>query len=281
MHLPYRLHSREKTLELGTRTAIVGIVNITPDSFYDGGSYLEPGHAVDHALKLAAEGADVLDFGGQSTRPKSESVGAQEELRRVLPALKAVRSMTDTWISIDTYRSEVAHACLEEGADIINDVSSFRMDPVMPAVIAKHNVPAICMHFLDSLHPMPANPQYKDLFTEILAFFEETFKIAERAGIPHNQIVVDPGIGFGKNLEHNLQIIRNLSFLEPLGCAILAGPSRKSFLGKMTGLPAEERLEGTAAAAAVCLQQGAHFLRVHDVRFFRRFCDVFDQLQQR
>lgn len=256
----------------------MGIVNVTPDSFYDGGRYSSSDSAIEHALQLVDEGADMLDIGGQSTRPASQPIGVEEESGRVLPVLKALRSRTNHWISIDTYRSEVARRALEEGADMINDVSSFREDPNMPATIALYQVPVICMHFLKSIHPMPAQPEYQDLFGEIRNFFEETFRIAAKHHLNPNQIVVDPGIGFGKTLDHNLALMKNLSFLQIFGCPILAGPSRKSFIEKLTGLPASERLEGTAAAAGVCIQQGAHILRIHDVRFFRRYCDVLDAL---
>ena len=256
----------------------MGVVNVTPDSFYDGGRYLDSGTAIRHSLQLIEEGADILDIGGQSTRPGSQPVGTEEELSRILPILRTVRSASQVWISIDTYRSEVARQALEEGADIINDVSSFREDPKMPEIISRYGVPVICMHFLQSIHPMPSNPEYNDLFAEILSFFHKTFDLSAAHQIHKDQIIVDPGIGFGKKLEHNLSIVRNLSFLQELGCPILAGPSRKSFIEKITGLPAEERLEGTAAAAGICVQQGAQILRVHDVRFFRRFCDVLDQL---
>ncbi|MCI0603908.1 dihydropteroate synthase [bacterium] len=278
MRPSFTLYSRNKTLSLGKRTAIMGVVNATPDSFYDGGRYLDENAAVRHALQLIDEGADLLDIGGQSTRPGSEPVGIEEECRRVLPILKTLRSRSDVWISIDTYRSEVAKRCLEDGADLINDVSSFREDPAMPDIITQYKVPVICMHFLKSIHPMPAEPEYSDLFSEILDFFRETFRIAEQQDVQRDQMIVDPGIGFGKKLDHNLNIIRNLSFLKELGAPILVGPSRKSFIEKITGLPASERLEGTAAAAGVCVQQGAHILRVHDVRFFRRYCDVLDAL---
>lgn len=257
----------------------MGIVNVTPDSFYDGGRHHDPHAAIEHGLRLAEEGADIIDVGGQSTRPAAQPVGVEEESSRVLPVLQGIRSRrSDVWISVDTYRGEVAKRALEEGADLINDVSSFRHDLQMPEIVARYKVPVVCMHFLDSIHPMPANPEYTDLFGDIVRFFEETFRIAEHGGVQREQIVVDPGIGFGKKLEHNLKIIRNLSFLQELGCPVLAGPSRKSFIERITGLPSSERLEGTAAAAAVCVQQGAHLLRVHDVRFFRRFCDVLDEL---
>jgi dihydropteroate synthase len=256
----------------------MGVVNVTPDSFYDGGRYFDSNVAVAHALRLVQEGADLVDIGGQSTRPGSEPVGIEEECRRILPILEAVKSRANVWISIDTYRSEVAKRCLEQGADLINDVSSFREDPEMPRVVAHYKVPVICMHFLTSIHPMPANPEYTDLFSEILDFFKETFRIAGEQNVSSDQMILDPGIGFGKKLHHNLNIIRNLSFLKELGTPILAGPSRKSFIEKITGLPASERLEGTAAAAGVCIQQGAHILRVHDVQFFRRYCDVLDAI---
>jgi dihydropteroate synthase len=278
MRQHFTLHSREKMLTLGKRTAIMGVVNVTPDSFYDGGKYFDRNSAIEHALRLAEEGADILDIGGQSTRPGSQPVGIEEEISRVLPIVQAVRPRSKIWISIDTYHSEVATRMLEEGADLINDVSSFREDPQMPLVIARYNVPVVCMHFLRSIHPMPANPEYADLFVEIIQFFRETLRVAQQNGVTRQQIILDPGIGFGKTLEHNLKVIKNLSFLQELGCPILAGPSRKSFIEKITGLAAKDRLEGTAAVAGVCLQQGAHILRVHDVRFFRRYCDVLDAL---
>jgi len=249
-------------------------VNTTPDSFYDGGRY-DP---LAHGFQLIEEGADILDIGGQSTRPGAQPIGDEEELRRVLPVLRDIRKQSNVWISIDTYRAEVANQCLNEGADMINDVSSFREDFTLAQVVVKHDVPVVCMHFLKSIHPMPADPHYDNLFADIKTFFYETFLIAEKAGCSKEQIILDPGIGFGKKLEHNLKIIRELSFLQEFGCPILAGPSRKSFIGKIGGLPPEERLEGTAAAAGVCIAQGAHILRVHDVQFFRRYCDVLDAI---
>jgi len=256
----------------------MGIVNVTPDSFYDGGQHFTPDAATEHAKRLIDEEADILDFGGQSTRPGSQPVGVEEELNRVLPVLSAIRKNCNLWIAVDTYRSEVARICLEEGADMINDVSSFRLDPEMPAVVAEYDVPVVCMHFKDSIHPMPADPQYQDLFGEILSFFRKTILIAEQAGIGLEKIIVDPGIGFGKQLGHNLSIISGLSFLNELKRPVLTGPSRKSFIGKLTGLPAEDRLEGTAAAVGACVQNGAHIIRVHDAGYFRRYCDVLDAI---
>ncbi len=256
----------------------MGIVNITPDSFYDSGRHFSPDAAIEHARRLIEEEADILDFGAQSTRPGSQPVGAQEEMERILPVISEIRKDSKIWISIDTYRSEVARACLQEGADMINDVSSFRLDSEMPAVVAEYDVPVVCMHFKDSIHPMPADPQYQDLFGEILSFFRETFFTAKKAGIKREQIIVDPGIGFGKQLDHNLRILNGLSFLNELDRPVLTGPSRKSFIGKLTGLAAEDRLEGTAAAVGACVQNGAHIIRVHDAGYFRRYCDVLDAI---
>lgn len=256
----------------------MGILNVTPDSFYDGGRYFSSDAAAAHAAKLVEDGADILDMGAQSTRPGSVPIGAEEELKRILPVLKTIRPKTNVWISIDTYRSEVAQVCLAEGADMINDVSSFRMDDNMPRLLAETGAPVVCMHFLESLHPMPANPHYQNLFEDIRQFFRETFRLARRAGMKDEQIFLDPGIGFGKTLEHNVKIIRGLSFLLEFGRPVLAGPSRKSFIGKITGLPADARLEGTAAAVAICILQGSHIIRVHDVVFFRRFCNMLDLL---
>lgn len=278
MRKHFLLKSGSKELPLGSRTCIMGVLNVTPDSFYDGGKFFSPDLAISQAEKLIEEGSDILDLGGQSTRPGSEPVGVEEELRRILPILRAIRKHTDKWISIDTYRSDVADVCLQEGADMINDVSSFHVDPKMAGLVAGKGVPVVCMHFLQSIHPMPSDPEYQDLFGEISEFFQQTFRMAEEAGIGKDQIILDPGIGFGKKLEHNLEIMRNLSFLEKFGRPILVGPSRKSFIQKITGLSPENRLEGTAAAVGVCILQGAHIIRVHDVRFFRRYCDVLDQL---
>lgn len=276
MRAHFRLQSRAKTLELGQRTAIMGILNVTPDSFYDGGVYFSTAGAVAHGLKLLEQGADILDIGGQSTRPQSQPVGADEELNRVIPVLRQLRQKTDSWISVDTYRSDVARVCLDEGADLINDVSAFRMDPAMPAVISHAGVPAVCMHFLESIHPMPKDPHYRDLLADIHEYFTQTIRIAADHGINKDRLVLDPGIGFGKKLEHNLQIMNQLPFLSDLGCAVLVGPSRKSFISKITGQDPENRLEGTAAAIGICVQNGAHIIRVHDVAFFRAYCDVLD-----
>lgn len=256
----------------------MGVLNLTPDSFYDGGAHVQESEAIRHAEKLIQEGTDILDMGGQSTRRGAQPIGTEEELKRILPVLSSIRKKTNTWISVDTYRSDVAKICLEEGADMINDVSSFRMDPQMAALIGKTGVPVVCMHFLDSIHPMPAQPVYQDLLGEILAFFRQTLQTSESAGIRPEQIIIDPGIGFGKRLEHNLKIMRELNFLNELGKPVLVGPSRKSFIGKITGQSAEDRLEGTAAVVGFCVERGAHIVRVHDAGFFRNYCNVLDRL---
>lgn len=278
MRRTFLLRSRDKSLPLGKKTCIMGVLNLTPDSFYDGGAHVQENEAIRHAEKLIQEGADILDMGGQSTRPGAEPIGAEEELRRILPVLSSIRKRTNIWISVDTYRSGVAKICLEEGADMINDVSSFRMDSEMAALIGKTGVPVVCMHYLDSIHPMPEQPEYRDLLGEILTFFRQTLQTAESAGIRPEQIIIDPGIGFGKRLDHNLKIMRELNFLNELGKPVLVGPSRKSFIGKITGQSAEDRLEGTAAAVGFCVERGAHIIRVHDVGFFRNYCNVLDRL---
>jgi dihydropteroate synthase len=278
MRRTFLLQSGEKKLPLGRKTCIMAVLNITPDSFSDGGNFFDPGIAVAHAEKLLQDRADILDIGGQSTRPGAQPVGAEEELRRILPILSAIRKISNAWISIDTYRAKVARVCLEEGADMINDVSSFRMDPEMAPLIASRQVPVVCMHFLKSIHPMPSNPEYQDLFREILLFFRETLGVADSAGIKRDQIIVDPGIGFGKALDHNLRIMKELNFLNELERPILVGPSRKSFIEKITGQRADDRLEGTAAAVGCCVLQGAHVIRVHDAEFFRPYCDVLDSI---
>jgi dihydropteroate synthase len=280
MRRNFLLRSRDKTLELGRKTRVMGILNVTPDSFYDGGRHFEEKDSIQHAEQLIREEVDIIDMGGQSTRPGSQPVGVQEELKRILPVLSSLRKKTDRWISIDTYRSEVARICLEEGADMINDVSSFRMDSQMASFIAKSGVPVVCMHFLDSIHPMPVNPSYQNLLGDILQFFRETFQMAESAGIQPDQMIVDPGIGFGKSLDHNLKIMKELYFLKELDKPVLVGPSRKSFLGKITGQDVENRLEGTAAAVGFCVERGAHIVRVHDAGFFRHYCDVLDKLME-
>ncbi|MGH8104134.1 MAG: dihydropteroate synthase [bacterium] len=255
------------------RTYVMGIVNVTPDSFYDGGRYTEPQTAVEHGLMLINEGADILDIGGESTRPKgpygegAQTLPAQEELRRVIPVIEGIRKRSRVPISIDTYKSEVAATALDAGADMINDVSGLQMDPRMPEVAARHAAPVVINHMKGTPQNMQQNPEYGDLIGEITGFFRDKFRILAEAGVPRERIIVDPGLGFGKSFQHNLEVIHRLKEFQSLGCPVLVGPSRKSFVGHYAGdLPPVERLEGTIAAAVLCTLNGANILRVHDVK---------------
>ena len=243
----------------------MGILNITPDSFSDGGLYFDKARASAQGLMLIEEGADILDLGGESSRPGSDPISAEEEIRRVIPVIAAIRKESDVLISIDTTKMEVARAALEAGADIINDISAFRFEPEMLTFAQEKEVPVIFMHMLGMPKTMQANPFYKDVLKEVRAFLKERVATAKSMGIKKENIFIDPGIGFGKRLEDNFSIIKNLKFLEDIDQPILIGISRKSFIGNILNLPASERIEGTIAAAILSVLNGAHILRVHDV----------------
>ncbi len=263
----------------------MGILNVTPDSFSDGGLYLDPERAVEHALKMVQDGADFVDVGGESTRPRGKSygkgaepVGAEEELRRVLPVICRLAAESDIPISIDTYKSVVAREACAAGASIVNDISAFHSDPAMPRTVASAGATAILMHMRGTPQSMQADPVYADLFGEISAFLAEALARGIEAGVP--QMIVDPGIGFGKTVEHNLRILKDISEFRSLGYPLLVGPSRKSFIGTVLGLPLEERLEGTIAAAVAAAMAGAHIVRVHDVREVVRAMKVSDAIRK-
>jgi len=259
----------------------MGVVNVTPDSFADGGLFFDHDAAVSQALALAAAGADILDIGGESTRPFAEPVTLEEELRRVLPVIERVRGETSLPISIDTYKSQVARAALAAGANIINDISALRFDPDVVHLAREAHVPVILMHMLGTPRDMQSNPQYDDLLGEIRAFFQERLDFAFNHGLPQELLVLDPGIGFGKTFQHNLAILNNLDAFLDLGCPLLIGPSRKAFLGHVLGgLPPAERDVGTLAALAVAVQRGAHILRVHNADFARQFFTVLSAIGQ-
>jgi dihydropteroate synthase len=258
-----------KTLELGRRALIMGILNITPDSFSDGGQFADHERAIARAFELISAGADILDVGGESTRPGSNPVPLSVELERVIPIIRAVRERSDIPISIDTNKSEVALQSLAAGADIINDVSSLRFDPDMAQVAARSRAPVILMHMLGAPRTMQINPVYESVISEIIAFLEERMKFAVQNGIERSQIIVDPGIGFGKTVTHNLNIIRDLDSFSCMDRPILLGASRKRFIGKILGRPEGEREMGTALVNAFGIAAGAHILRVHDVAYHR------------
>jgi dihydropteroate synthase len=263
------------------RPLVMGVINVTPDSFADGGLFFDHDAAVNHALALAAAGADILDLGGESTRPFSEPTPLEEELRRVLPVIEQVRAQTAIPISIDTYKSQVARAALEAGANIINDISSLRFDPHMIHLAREYGVPVILMHMQGTPREMQANPHYDDLLGELRAFFSERLDFALAHGLSRDLLVLDPGIGFGKTSQHNLEILNNLDAFLDLGCPLLIGPSRKAFLGHLLGgLPPAERDVGTLAALAIAVQRGAHIVRVHNVAYAKQFFTVLNAISQ-
>lgn len=268
------LEARGKRFFLGSRTWLMGILNVTPDSFSDGGLFLDRERAVRRGLELAADGADIIDVGGESTRPGSLPVPEAEELGRVIPVIKELRPRTEALLSVDTSKAAVAAAAVEAGADIINDVSALRADPAMAGVVAASGAGLVIMHMKGTPRTMQLNPEYDDVLAEVRDFLEARIEAAESAGIPRERIIVDPGIGFGKNLEHNLDLIACLDRLREVGRPLLMGISRKSFLGRILGLPPEERLEGTIAVSVLCVLKGADILRVHDVKQVARAVKV-------
>ncbi len=263
------------------RPLIMGVINVTPDSFADGGLFFDHDAAVNHALALAAAGADILDLGGESTRPFSEPTPLDEELRRVLPVIEQVRAQTPIPISIDTYKSQVARAALDAGANIINDISALRFDAHMVHLAREYGAPVILMHMQGTPKEMQANPHYDDLIGELRAFFSERLEFAQAHGLSRELLVLDPGIGFGKTFHHNMEILNNLDAFLDLGCPILIGPSRKAFLGHLLGgLPPAERDVGTLAALAVAVQRGAHIIRVHNAAYAKQFFTVLNAISQ-
>jgi len=247
-----------------TRPAVMGILNITPDSFSDGGVFLSPQKAVAQALRMAEEGAAIIDIGGESTRPGAQPVTAREEIDRVVPVISAVRDKTILPVSIDTSKPEVMRAAVAAGAGFINDVRALRGEGALEAA-AELNVPVCLMHMLGEPRTMQDDPRYADVVGEVRDFLRERRDACMNAGIPAARIVIDPGFGFGKTLEHNLELLRGLKKLQSLGAPILAGLSRKSMIGKALGLPVERRLHASVALAVMAVQNGARIVRVHDV----------------
>ncbi len=262
------------------RPLVMGILNVTPDSFFDGGRHANTVAAVEHALEMVHDGADIIDVGGESSRPGAAPIPAEVELSRVLPVIAGIKERADALISVDTTKARVAREALAAGAGIVNDISALRFDPGMAGVIADAGAFVVLMHMRGTPRTMQENPIYADPVAEIKAFFVDRMEAAVRAGIPESRIILDPGIGFGKRLEHNLAIIRGIrSFLE-LGAPILIGLSRKSFLGEILDLPPEERLVGTIAANAVAVRNGADIIRVHDVKEGRQTAEVARRLRE-
>ena len=264
-HAQYRLAAKGRDIACRTRPLIMGVVNVTADSFYDGGRYLMPERAIAHAMELVEQGADLLDIGGESTRPGSHSVSEEEELDRVLPVVRELARLVSIPISVDTTKSRVAQCALDQGASIINDVSAMRQDPAMASVIARSGAAVVLMHMQGTPQTMQLAPRYSNVITEVVQFFEERIQVAINAGIARINIMLDPGFGFGKLVFHNLELLRGLSSLLILERPLLVGLSRKAFIGKIVEKSVEHREWGTAAAVALAVDRGARIIRVHDV----------------
>ena len=264
-------------LKLSERTHIMGVLNVTPDSFSDGGLYIDKNEAVDRALTMVEEGVDIIDVGGESTRPGAKPVPLNEELKRVIPVIDAIAPEIKVPVSIDTYKSEVAEEAISAGASMVNEISGLRFDEKMGKVLSNADIPVVIMHIKGTPRDMQVNPQYTDLIGEIKEYLDRQTEFAQKNGI--DKTIIDPGIGFGKKHEDNLVILKRLDEFKSIRRPILVGPSRKSFIGYVLDLPVEERLEGTLAACAVAILNGANILRVHDVRETVRVTRLVDAVR--
>jgi dihydropteroate synthase len=270
----WRLRSRE--IELPRRPLLMGIVNVTPDSFSDGGRFFDASAAIAHGLRLAAEGADFLDIGGESTRPRAEQVSEDEELRRVLPVIEQLAREVTIPLSIDTSKANVARAAIEAGAEIINDVTGLEGDAAMIGVAAEMGVAVCVMHMQGTPRTMQDNPTYRDVVAEVGEYLARQRDALVAAGLSADRICLDPGLGFGKTTEHNLKLMANCQAFHALGCPLLLGPSRKSFLGKIIGDTLADRTSATIGAALSLARQGVQIIRLHDVRPVREALLAFD-----
>jgi len=275
----FRLRLPSRTLVLGERTLLMGVVNVTPDSFSGDGLHLDTEAAVTRAFEMERDGADILDIGGESTRPGAEWLAADEELHRVIPVLNMLRGRLKIPISIDTNKSEVAEAASEAGAEIINDVTALQRDPRIAEVARRRKLPLILMHMRGEPRTMQTQPFARDAMHHVTQSLKKAAALATRKGVPKSQLVLDPGIGFGKSFAQNYELIARLPELARLGFPILVGPSRKGFIGRtLGGIPENERAFGTAAAVTACILHGAHIVRVHDVREMAQVARVADML---
>jgi len=283
----YQMVWGDHRLTLGPRTLVMGIVNVTPDSFSDGGRFLARDDAIAQGLRLMDEGADILDIGGESTRPFSDAVSTEEELGRVIPVIEALARRGTIPISIDTTKSEVARQALEAGASIINDVSALRVDPAIAGVAVDYDVPIILMHMLGTPKTMQVDPEYDDVVDAVVTFLRQAVERAVKAGIDVRRVIVDPGIGFGKTFRHNLQLLHHLKALQALNCPILVGASRKAFIRHLLKPPGEKDIRadlpivatGTQATVAASALQGAHLVRVHEVAETRATLKIIDAIR--
>lgn len=275
----FELRCGSYLLTLGPRTLMMGILNVTPDSFSDGGLYFDKEDAIAHGEALAAAGADIIDIGGESSRPFSEPVPADEQIRRVVPVIEELARRVSVPISIDTTRAEVARQALEAGAVMVNDTGALRLDPAMADLVAHADVPVVLMHMKGTPKTMQIDPHYEDVVGEVKSFLADVIDTAEEAGIRRDKIILDPGLGFGKTVTHNLRLIKDLRALQPLGVPIVIGPSRKSFISKLLGPGDERREAGTQAAVAAAALNGAHIVRVHDAERTRETLKLVDAIK--
>lgn len=258
------------------RTLIMGVLNVTPDSFSDGGEFLSPLPAIEHAYKMIEEGADIIDIGGESSRPGSDPVSIDEEINRILPIIEELIDNISVPLSIDTYKSKVAKKALKLGVEIVNDISGLRSDPEMGKIISEYKAYVIIMHMKGTPKNMQDDPKYDNLLEEIIEFFNRQIQFAVNSGIQKTRIILDPGIGFGKRIADNFVLLNSLKMLADLGYPLLVGPSRKSFIGLTLKLPPNQRVEGTSAAVTASILNGAKIVRVHDVKEMKRVVTIAD-----
>ena len=271
-------HHFEKWLTSPDRVLIQGILNITPDSFSDGGLYLNPKKAFNKAIKLLDDGCDIIDIGGESSRPGSTPISIQEEIDRIIPVVEKIKNEVECLISIDTYKADVASEAIKYGANIINDITGLTYDPDMIDLVVKNNIPVVLMHMQGDPKSMQKNPSYDNVIDEISTFFKKQIEKLNIKGFPLDKIILDPGIGFGKTLQHNLNILKNIDIICNLGCHTLIGTSRKSFIGDILNCPPEKRLEGTISSNLYAVIHGVKIIRVHDVLEIRKALTILEKI---
>jgi len=275
----YSIRCRKQKLILGQRTLLMGVLNVTPDSFSDGGLFLDKEKAIAYGLGMVEEGVDIIDIGGESTRPGSRPVELEEELHRVIPVVESLAKEVDVPISIDTYKASVAQRAIEAGAQMINDISGLHFDPSLAQVAARRDIPLVLMHIRGTPETMQKDIHYSSLFPEIIRYLKGSIRTAESAGLDPGQILIDPGIGFGKTVEDNLLILKHLYEFRVLGKPILLGTSRKSFIGKILNSEVDDRLEGTLSSIVIGVLNGAHVIRCHDIRQAKKAIAVADAVR--
>ena len=274
----FQNHHFEKWLTYPDRVLIQGILNITPDSFSDGGLYLNPKKAFDKAIRLLEDGCDIIDIGGESSRPGSTSISSQEEIDRIVPVIEKIKNEVECLISVDTYKADVASEAIKHGANIVNDITGLSHGSDMIELVVKNNIPVILMHMQGNPKSMQKNPFYHDVVNEIITFFKKQIRKLDSNGFSKHKIILDPGIGFGKTLQHNLKILKNIDNICNLGCHTLIGTSRKSFIGDILYCTPEKRLEGTISSNLFAITKGVKIIRVHDVLEMRKALTVFEKI---